>query len=243
MTSTDTATDETAVRHGARKLLVKLLCFAIVMLFAGLTSAYIVSRGNGYWVWVNLPQAFIYSTAAIVLSSALLQWGYARTKAGQGASTGAWLTASTLVLGLVFTFFQFQGFQQLIDSGNTANGSGGILNLKGTYWEDYELSLKGKPLVLENGNFYLANDETRQTALNADIAEQFNAGSSYLYVLTVVHWAHLALGLLALLVMVVKGFQGRYTATEHVGHWGGTVYWHFLGGLWVFLFLFFQLMH
>lgn len=242
MSTTAQGTDEKAVRDGARRLLVKLICFAIVMLFAGLTSAYVVSKGDGYWVWLRLPQTFLYSTIAIVASSIVLQLAYNATKQGK-AAMGAGLTALTLVLGLAFTVFQYQGFKDLYQRGNTARGDGGILNIKGEYGVDYELLKKNVPLVKENGNYYLSTDTGRETVLNADIAERFNASSSYLYMLTVVHWAHLALGLIGLLVMVLKGFMGRYSATEHVGHWSGTVYWHFLGGLWVFLWLFFQLNH
>lgn len=242
MTTTDTAAEDLAMRHSARRLLVKLLCFAIVMLFAGLTSAYIVSSGSGYWVWLRLPQAFLYSTIAIVLSSVVLQVAYMLTKRGKGKQA-AGLTALTLALGLAFTYYQYEGFRDLYARGNSLAGDGGVLNIKGIYGVDYALSRKGAPMILENGNFYLESDTARKTILNAEIEEMWNGSSSYLYMLTLLHLAHLALGLIALLVMVVKGFLLRYTATEHIGHWSGTVYWHFLGGLWVFLFLFLTAVH
>ena len=242
MNTTDQAAEDRAMRHSARKLLVKLMCFAIVMLFAGLTSAYIVSSGSGYWVWLRLPQAFVYSTVAIVLSSIVLQGAYMLTKRGKGKQA-AGLTALTLALGLAFSYYQYQGFQDLYARGNTLNGSGGVLNIKGTYGIDYSFSRKGVPLIAEKGNYYLETDAARQTILNSEIEEQWNGSSSYLYMLTAVHLAHLALGLIALLVMAVKGLMERYTTTEHIGHWSGTVYWHFLGGLWVFLFLFLTFVH
>ena len=242
MIPTDTAAEDLAMRHGARRLLVKLLCFAIVMLFAGLTSAYIVSSGSGYWVWLRLPQAFLLSTIAIVLSSAVLQAAYVLTKRAKGKQAAV-LTAITLCLGIAFSVLQYKGFQDLYARGNSLAGDGGILNIKGTYGVDYAMSRKGVPLVLENGNYYLGTDTGRKTILNAEIEEMWNGNSSYLYMLTLLHLAHLALGLIALGVMVVKGFLLRYTAMEHIGHWSGTVYWHFLGGLWVFLFLFLTFVH
>ena len=42
---------------------------SIMMMFAGLTSAYIVKRNQANWVSFELPKAFWYSTAAIILSS------------------------------------------------------------------------------------------------------------------------------------------------------------------------------
>ena len=42
---------------------------SIVMMFAGLTSAYIVKRNQSGWVSYELPIAFWYSTIVILLSS------------------------------------------------------------------------------------------------------------------------------------------------------------------------------
>ncbi len=41
----------------------------IVMLFAGLTSAVIIRKGDGHWAHFELPDAFLWSTIIIVLSS------------------------------------------------------------------------------------------------------------------------------------------------------------------------------
>ncbi|MGV3638773.1 MAG: heme-copper oxidase subunit III, partial [Flavobacteriales bacterium] len=58
---------ERAIR--TRKLVTWLIILAIVMFFAGLTSAYVVSMSGGYWVEVELPRPFLISTGAIVVSS------------------------------------------------------------------------------------------------------------------------------------------------------------------------------
>ena len=50
-------------------------------------------------------------------------------------------------------------------------------------------------------------------------------------------------GLLAIAIMVVMAMRGRYTATDHVGLWAGATYWHFLGGLWIYLLLFLLFVH
>jgi len=42
---------------------------SICMMFAGLTSAYIVKRNQANWLEFPLPKSFYYSTAAIILSS------------------------------------------------------------------------------------------------------------------------------------------------------------------------------
>ena len=45
---------------------------SIVMMFAGLTSAYIVKRNLANWITVELPVACWYSTAVMLLSSGTL---------------------------------------------------------------------------------------------------------------------------------------------------------------------------
>src|ERR1700729_632776 len=45
---------------------------SILMMFAGLTSAYIVKRNQANWVTFELPKVFWYSTIVIVLSSLTL---------------------------------------------------------------------------------------------------------------------------------------------------------------------------
>ena len=46
---------------------------SIVMLFAGLTSAYLVREAEGNWVSFNLPKAFYVSTVLILASSLTIQ--------------------------------------------------------------------------------------------------------------------------------------------------------------------------
>src|SRR5882762_788558 len=46
---------------------------SIVMMFAGLTSAYIVKRDQPNWTTFFIPRAFWYSTAVILVSSLTVQ--------------------------------------------------------------------------------------------------------------------------------------------------------------------------
>lgn len=64
-----------------------------------------------------------------------------------------------------------------------------------------------------------------------------NPSSSFFYVLTAAHGAHLLGGVLAL---VYVGFRGARSASRMLPGTAVTVtsiYWHFMDGLWVFLFL------
>ncbi|MBK7270501.1 MAG: hypothetical protein IPI07_13665 [Flavobacteriales bacterium] len=235
-----TPAEEQGRNFRTRQLITYLIIFAIVMFFAGLTSAYVVSMSGGYWVDINLPQAFHYSTAFILVSSVFAQLALRSAKGGAIARVPVFL-GLTLALGIGFTVSQFKGWSELVAKGNFVVGS--VLQNSGLYGADYSISLNGQPLVLEEDKFYLADDVARVRPLNAELEEQKNTASSYFYALTVAHLAHLAAGLISLLVMLIMALMGRYSAGSHAGLWSGVLYWHFLGGLWVYLLLFFRFVH
>src|SRR5947208_8460418 len=74
---------------------------AIIMMFAGLTSAYIVKRGQANWVGVDTPNVFWFSTAVIIISSITIQ---ASLRAFKQKAMGQFRTLFliTLFLGIVF---------------------------------------------------------------------------------------------------------------------------------------------
>ncbi len=89
---------------------------SILMMFAGLTSAYIVKRNQANWESFELPLAFIYSTVAIVLSSVTI---FLAGRAFQDRQMRRYrlLMLTTLILGLVFIALQVVGFRQLLGFG------------------------------------------------------------------------------------------------------------------------------
>ena len=89
---------------------------SILMMFAGLTSAYIVKRNQANWETFELPVAFLYSTAAIVLSSVTI---FLAGKAFSNREMRKYrvLMLATLVFGLVFIGLQIIGFRQLLGFG------------------------------------------------------------------------------------------------------------------------------
>ncbi|MCX2681796.1 cytochrome c oxidase subunit 3 [Galbibacter sp. EGI 63066] len=110
-------------RARAKKMMLWFGMISIVMMFAGLTSAYVVSKSRPDWVSeIEIPSAFIYSTIAIVLSS--LTFFLVKKGVQQGKrSTATSLLLVTLLLGLLFVYFQFQGFSEIIASGYYFTGS------------------------------------------------------------------------------------------------------------------------
>ncbi len=228
-------------RDRARRMLTVLILFAIVMFFSGLVSAYVVSMSAGYWVRIAMPMPFYVSTALILAGSITIQLALASAKRGNAGRVPA-LIGLTLALGIGFAAFQFKGWSELVARGITLNPNK-MLDLAGEYGTDFSFIKDGKPLVKVGEDFYLPDDPGHARPLNAELEEQKDRTGPYFYALTLLHMAHLAFGLLALMVMLWVAFRGGYTAHDHVGLWSGTLYWHFLGGLWVFLLVFLMLGH
>lgn len=91
---------------------------SIVMMFAGLTSAYLVRRSLGNWQEFSLPLVFWYSTVAIVASSITMHLAVKSFKARERVRYRQMITATTL-LGLAFAALQAFGFYQLHIQGVT----------------------------------------------------------------------------------------------------------------------------
>ena len=106
----------------AKKMMLWFGIISLVMSFAGLTSAFIVSSSREDWlVNFTLPSAFTYSTLIIVLSSVLLFFAKQSFKNNKSVITSL-LLIGAFVLGIVFIYSQIQGFNQIIKSGYNFTG-------------------------------------------------------------------------------------------------------------------------
>ena len=185
---------ETGLGWHPKRVLLILLIFSIVMMFAAFTSGYIVRRDEGNWREFDLPASLLINSILIALSSGSMQWAYfsARKDEIGRVKTGLIIT---LVLGLAFLVGQYFSFGDLV-AGNTYFGG-------------------------------------------ADA----NPSGSFVYVLMGVHAFHLITGLIFLAVVLkrVLNYQVHSRALLSIGN--ATLYWHFLGGLWLYLYLFLLLNH
>ncbi|OSY88840.1 cytochrome oxidase subunit III [Tenacibaculum holothuriorum] len=103
------------LREGKRKSAKPMLWIAIIsmiMFFAGLTSAYVISMNREDWVSFDLPPAFYTSTVLIVLSSITLFLSQRMLKKDNIKGSFILLIA-TLLLGLGFVWYQYVGFNEL----------------------------------------------------------------------------------------------------------------------------------
>lgn len=171
-----------------------MLIFAmgsIVMIFAGLTSAYVISKNRPDWLKdFVLPQAFLWSTVVIALSSITFHLAKKAIEKNNRSTTSLML-GLTLLLGIAFVVMQFIGFNQVIAAGYYFTGTASTIT------------------------------------------------TSFLYVVVLVHIAHLAGGLIWLLIVIYNHYKQRYNASQTLGIELSAMFWHFLGFLWLYLFLFF----
>lgn len=120
MDLTEGTLEEKSIR--AKKMMLWFGIVSLIMSFMGWTSAFIVSSSREDWLTdFKLPDAFILSTVFIVLSSITFILAKKALKSNNRQLTTVWLL-TTLVLGILFIFNQFSGFQQIIDLGYNFTG-------------------------------------------------------------------------------------------------------------------------
>ncbi len=186
----NTPTIDMQKQHRAKKNMLWFGIISLSMSFAGLTSAYVISKERPDWLTdFEIPQAFYISLAVILLSSATFHAakvlvGKGQNKAGMGALVG------TFLLGAVFVWLQFIGFSQII----------------------------------ANGYFFTGSESTITT--------------SFIYLVVLMHLAHVFAGLIAILVVIYNHFKQKYNNGKTLGIELAATFWHFVDVLWIYLFLF-----
>jgi cytochrome c oxidase subunit 3 len=93
-------------------------CASIVMMFAGLSSAYIVKRSQVNWITFDIPVIFYYSTAVIIFSSITIILSRKAFINRQMKLYKRGL-AVTFILGILFILLQYIGFTELWNNGFT----------------------------------------------------------------------------------------------------------------------------
>ena len=182
--------DEIRVKTIKAKKMMLLFCLlSITMTFAGLTSAYIVSKARPDWLKdFDLPLSFTISTIIIAFSSLTIWLAKKTVIKNEIKNTNMWLLI-TFCLAVVFSFLEISGFNSIINQGYFFTGA------------------------------------------------QSNVTTSFLYVLTALHLLHLFAGLIVLMVVLVNNYKEKYIK-EKLGFELAVTFWHFLGALWLYLFVF-----
>lgn len=105
------------------KLILLFAMVSMTMMFAGLTSAFVVSKSRADWLKdFQLPTAFYFSTLAIIISSLTFHLAKKAIQKNNRNTTTTYLLA-TLGLGVMFVLLQFVGFGQIVANGYYFTGS------------------------------------------------------------------------------------------------------------------------
>lgn len=94
---------------------------AICMMFAGLTSAYLVKKNQDNFQEFNLPAIFWWSTGIILFSSLTIQLAVTSIKAREMYRYRNFL-GITALLGVAFAIMQYLGFKNLESHGIALTG-------------------------------------------------------------------------------------------------------------------------
>lgn len=95
---------------------------SIMMMFAALTSAYMVRRAGGNWLEFSVPTIFYYSTLVLILSSGVLHYSYHNFKKRALALYKSALILS-FILGCTFLALQYLGWVELFSIGIDLKGN------------------------------------------------------------------------------------------------------------------------
>jgi cytochrome c oxidase subunit III len=174
-----------------KKFILWLFIVSIVMIFASLTSAYIVRQAEGNWLQFDLPSMFYVSSGIIVLSSITMHLAYMAAKKDNFSGLKLAMFFTTF-LGIAFLYAQYESWKQLVDMGVYFVG---------------------------------------------------NPSGSFMYVISGVHGFHLISGVIFLIIVLISSFKDMVHAKNLRRIEMCATYWHFLGGLWLYLFIFFLLNH
>lgn len=174
-----------------KKFALWLFIVSVVMIFAALTSAFIVRQGEGNWLEYDLPQILWVTSGIIILSSITMHWAYISAKKDQLSQLKLALGLTT-VLGLAFLVGQWFSWEALVER---------------------------------------------------DVYFVGNPAGSFLYVFTGLHAVHLISGVIFLIIVLISSFRYRIHSQKMNVMEMCVTYWHFLGGLWIYLFMFLLLNH
>jgi len=164
---------------------------SIVMMFAGLTSAYIVKKANAQWLEFRLPDIFWYSTLVMLLSSVTVHLSVKSFKAREMSRYRA-LIGISAALGVLFVVLQYMGLK--------------------------EIEANGIPLF----------------------GFDSNPSASFVGIIGGLHGLHVIGGVIALVAMFLRAYIGTKKVYGSTGLEITATYWHFVDGLWIYLFIFFN---
>lgn len=124
---------------------------------------------------------------------------------------------------------------------NLKNDRGDFI-MQGTYGEDFWVYYNGNKLDYVNRQLML-DGQPLSDKLRVDLFSQQNTASSFIWVFTFMHLLHWILGIIFLIIVFFRALKVGYSKTHHNGLSLASTFWHFLGILWLYLYLFLIYIH
>ena len=109
-------------------------------------------------------------------------------------------------------------------------------------FETYVQLNEGIEVHYKDGKWTRLREELN-AAQNNELRQAGNTASSYIYVFTGMHVLHVLIALILLSVIIRRSYKGRYSEKNQLGIQATSIIWHFLGALWLSLFLLLQFFH
>lgn len=134
----------------------------------------------------------------------------------------------------------FQGGQEYVIRKGNVFLNDEVVDFKG--FETYIDLNNGIQVHLKDGEWTQMKQELN-TIQYGEFFQTGNVASSYIWILTIIHFLHLIVGLIVILVILIRAIKGIYNKENQLGLIVGGMFWHFLGALWVYLFVFLQFIH
>ena len=113
---------------------------------------------------------------------------------------------------------------------------------RGTYGKDFTIYYSGKALQYENRQLKY-NGTVLKPHLQLSAMQAADSASAYLYLITFVHLLHVLIALLYLVKVAIASFTGKFSSQNHLSLRLSSIFWHFLGLLWVYLLVFLIFIH
>jgi len=242
-----------AVRIRTKKMMMYFIIFAIVMLFGGFTSGLIVMTGGSYWVHIVPPTILNFSIAFLVISSLTMFLSLKMMKKGK-KQAGMILIGLSFIGGIGFSATQYQGWSELSEKGMGFTVSENEKGLKAFQWNtvdrisgeygvDYWVEKDGERVEFDGTDYFDSSDTARAYPVSSSIRVIKNNNGALIATLIFVHIAHLILGLIYMIVNGVRIAKERINQGDTIQLQVNGIYWHFMGLLWIYLFLFLFFIH
>jgi cytochrome c oxidase subunit III len=171
------------------KLMMWMAMGSLFMVFAGLTSAFILQSTGPNWVKFKLPWVFWLSTVFIIASSYTMHESVKAFKVRDRKKFKNFISF-TAILGALFIASQILGFNSLYQQRITLQG---------------------------------------------------NASNGFLFIICGLHIAHVVAAIVALIIVYLTAFRKSVKVYSSTSVEVMSLFWHFVDGLWIYLFLFFLL--